>query len=343
MEIKAIISQRHRQKLLWLLVLVTLTWQTAFAQSEREFLDVRYGERRAELTEADADQDRLLDIRLPQSEQPSQGYPVIMFIHGGGFSSGDKGMQGGVRGMFQAFMNKGYAIVSINYRLLRKRSTQNVVANGMRRVSRRAGEEGTDRTFSADINAATDEAAVDATLALEWLNANGADYGLDLSRLFLWGGSAGSITALYAAFVTAPSQPAIRAIINCWGGIRDTSLIQKDIPVLTIHGDQDETVNVKYGRAVQERMEQLGSTLSRIIIMKGLGHAQYKYVGETLMPDIFLFLDDVLSTTNDETSVIPLRVNAHKSTSSYSLHGYPSAGNHGVCIEDGKKHIMRKL
>ena len=146
MEIKAIISQRHRQKLLWLLVLVTLTWQTAFAQSEREFLDVRYGERRAELTEADADQDRLLDIRLPQSEQPSQGYPVIMFIHGGGFSSGDKGMQGGVRGMFQAFMNEGYAIVSINYRLLRKRSTQNAVANRMRQVSRRAGEEGTDRT-----------------------------------------------------------------------------------------------------------------------------------------------------------------------------------------------------
>ena len=274
--------------------------QVVSAQMQREFLNVRYGERRAELTEADTNQDRLLDIYLPNAEKPVQGYPVIMFIHGGGFRDGGKGMRGGVHGIFQGFLDEGYAVVSINYRLLRNRDRQGDSGRGRGHRAPRGPRhtpdrnDSTGRSFSPEINAATDEAAADATLALKWLNSNGSSYGLDLSRLFLAGGSAGSITALYTAFVTAPKEPKIQAVINFWGGIRDTSLIQNPaIPVLTIHGDRDMTVNVNYGLNIQQRLEHLDSKLSRIIVLEGRGHAQYQYVGDFLMPEIFSFLHNI--------------------------------------------------
>jgi predicted esterase len=248
---------------------------TPQAQDTKTFLDVRYGERRTELTEADTDQDRLLDIYLPSTQKPANGYPVVFFVHGGGFSSGDKAPTGGVGPIFNSFLAHGYAVVSINYFLYRKNNTATSSHD----------------TFNPQINAATDEAAVDAAMALQWLGTHAGEYGLDIASLVAWGGSAGSITVLYTVFAVPPQQPAVRAIINCWGGIRDTNLItNSSIPVLTIHGDQDETVGVQYGLAIQARLEEIGSVLSQIIVMEGRGHAQYKYVADNLMDEIFVFL-----------------------------------------------------
>src|SRR5665213_2880801 len=64
-------------------------------------------------------QANLLDLWLPeeaQSEHSKALYPVIVFIHGGAWESGDKSFM-----PFQLpFVNRGYAVASINYRLTRE-------------------------------------------------------------------------------------------------------------------------------------------------------------------------------------------------------------------------------
>ncbi|HDG9792415.1 TPA: alpha/beta hydrolase [Raoultella planticola] len=97
-----------------------------------------------------------LDIYLPgEGKAP---YPVIIAIHGGGFIFGDKGTSEVDAPM--TGLKRGYAVVSINYRL--------------------AGE----ATFPA--------AVYDVKAAVRFIKANAEKYGLDPHRVVAWGDSAGA-------------------------------------------------------------------------------------------------------------------------------------------------------
>jgi len=58
------------------------------------------------------DPKRTLDVYSPAG---AKNLPVVFWIHGGGWQTGDKG---DVKGKPQAFMEKGFVFVSTNYRLL---------------------------------------------------------------------------------------------------------------------------------------------------------------------------------------------------------------------------------
>jgi len=103
-----------------------------------------------------------LDIYLPESGNGS--FPVILYIHGGAFSIGDKcdiHVLPFLRGI-----ERGFSVVSVNYRL--------------------SGE----ATFPAGI--------VDVKAAIRWVRANDTEYQLDGSRIAVWGCSSG---ANYAAMI----------------------------------------------------------------------------------------------------------------------------------------------
>ena len=78
-------------------------------QDYKSYTDIRYGEKRTELKADDPDQDRLLDIYLPATAKPETGYPVLVFIHGGGFTSGSKDMRPSVQAIFEKLLDHGYA------------------------------------------------------------------------------------------------------------------------------------------------------------------------------------------------------------------------------------------
>ena len=113
---------------------------------KRKWLDVAY---------ASKSPAQKLDIYIPdEGEGP---FPVIISIHGGAFKSGDKG-DGQVTPMLTG-LKRGYAVVSINYRL--------------------SGE----AIFPTQI--------YDVKAAVRWIKANAKQYKLDPDRVASWGGSAG--------------------------------------------------------------------------------------------------------------------------------------------------------
>lgn len=96
-----------------------------------------------------------LDIYLP--DDSTKAYPVIISVHGGAFMFGDKA-DGQVNPMLEG-LKRGYAVVSINYRL--------------------SGE----ALFPKNIN--------DVKAAIRWVKANAKQYKLYPDKIALWGGSAG--------------------------------------------------------------------------------------------------------------------------------------------------------
>lgn len=98
-----------------------------------------------------------LDLYLPGKPASAKPLPVIAFIHGGGWQSGDKRHAGG---LLAAFAQSGqYATASIGYRL--------------------TGE----ATWPAQIH--------DCKAAIRWLRGHAATYNLDPDRIGVMGTSAG--------------------------------------------------------------------------------------------------------------------------------------------------------
>lgn len=96
----------------------------------------------------------LLDLYLPLNPQPGQ--PLIVWIHGGGWSAGSKANP---PQLLLAQPARGYVVASIDYRL--------------------SG----DGKWPAQIH--------DCKGAIRWLRANAATYGIDPDRIGVWGSSAG--------------------------------------------------------------------------------------------------------------------------------------------------------
>ncbi len=106
-----------------------------------------------------------LDLHLPDDYLSSPGLPVIVWIHGGGWQSGTK--DDWLPAM--PFVDHGYAVASVNYRLTGPNASYPPNETGA--------------VFPAQIH--------DVKGAVRWLRANAATYHLDITRLAGWGSSAG--------------------------------------------------------------------------------------------------------------------------------------------------------
>ncbi|MCE7698159.1 MAG: alpha/beta hydrolase [Methanobacterium paludis] len=103
-----------------------------------------------------------MDVYLPNSTGP---YPVIIVIHGGAFKVGDKNGQE-LRSIKQPALNRGYAVVSINYRL------------------------SSEAKFPAQIN--------DVKAAIRYIRANSYQYDINPNKIAVYGSSAGGYLAALA-------------------------------------------------------------------------------------------------------------------------------------------------
>ena len=97
-----------------------------------------------------------MDIYYPRISLETT--PALVYVHGGGWTSGDKG-SGDVMLDTPELLSRGYLVASVNYRLAPQYK------------------------FPAQIE--------DVKCAVRFLRANASAYGIDASRIGVWGGSAG--------------------------------------------------------------------------------------------------------------------------------------------------------
>lgn len=137
--------------------------------------------------------DLLLDLYLPTAPV-RRPVPVIVFLHGGGWSGGTRTTGPDFK---RYFAQDGFAMASIEYRL-----TPTV-------------------TFPANVE--------DVRTAVRWLKANAGAQGLDPDRICLWGTSAGGHLAAVAALAPRgtfegsdnPNQSsAVRCVLDGYGPTR---------------------------------------------------------------------------------------------------------------------------
>lgn len=127
--------------------LLGLNWAAprATAQPTPDFSNIHYGQ---------AHSRQVLDIYLPNTG--AGPFPVIIWIHGGGWQSGDKAT---AAPRAAALLPLGFAVIGLNYRL------------------------SSDADFPAQIH--------DCKGAIRAIRANAATYNLDPTRIGVWGSSAG--------------------------------------------------------------------------------------------------------------------------------------------------------
>jgi acetyl esterase/lipase len=152
---KTLTLEQYRKNFVALIILSLIIPVSALPQGQRKantdnikrkWLDVPYSIKSPA---------QKLDVYLPDEGEGL--FPVILSIHGGAFKSGDKG-DGQVTPMLEG-LKRGYAVVSINYRL--------------------SGE----AIWPAQIN--------DVKAAVRWVRANAKQYKLNPDKIASWGGSAG--------------------------------------------------------------------------------------------------------------------------------------------------------
>lgn len=126
----------------------------------------------------------LLDLHRPADPAPA---PVVVWIHGGGFQSGDRRylpdtLEPG--SLFAAATSAGLAVATIDYRL--------------------SGE----AHFPAQL--------ADVSAALDYLRCHTVELGLDGERIAIWGESAGGTLAALAALTDGGLRAAV-----CWYPLTD--------------------------------------------------------------------------------------------------------------------------
>lgn len=244
-----------------------------------------------------------LDLYLPKQnggkEQKVERLPLIIWVHGGAWMSGDKKNCPAVR-----FVHEGYAVASINYRL-----SQHAI-------------------FPAQIE--------DCKAAMRWLRANAEKFGLDPNRIGVWGASAGGhlvallgtagdvndfdkgqnlnissrVQAVCDFFgptdflkmadfpskmkhddANSPESKLIGGAIlenkeACRRANPITYVTKDDPPFLIVHGDADPLVPHNQSQLLYEAIQKAGVQAS-LHIVKGGGHGGFKDPAIEKMVDDF--------------------------------------------------------
>jgi acetyl esterase/lipase len=181
-----------------------------------------------------------LDLYQPAGDRVGRR-PAIVYVHGGGFSHGDK--SAGAE-FATYFAKRGFVVVSINYRLLAPPGC------------------GGQAEPPPECVTAAYAAQHDAQAAVRWLRAKKATRRIDPTRIAMAGSSAGAITSLLVAWrhedPGTSGNPgyssAIRAAGSISGGTPTNQYITADdAPVIFFHGTEDRTV--PYACAVSNYQE----------------------------------------------------------------------------------------
>ena len=251
-----------------------------------------------------------MDIYTPNGDIYNER-PLIFFLFGGSFIGGSKSSPDIVT-LCTNYAKMGYVAVAIDYRL-----SQHLLFFN-------ANEE---NAYKAVMKAIHDLKAAIRYFKMDNVNQN--NYKIDVDRVYVGGYSAGAVTSINAAYLNQyeeiPSfllddyddfggleglsgnlgyDSNFHGIVNLSGAVGDKDwIIEEDIPIVSMHGDQDDTVPydnslvtlfglnlaVDGSYIIHERMLELGN-YSSLHTYYNQGHSPYtNMVFETEFSSEFLY------------------------------------------------------
>ncbi|WP_157093771.1 alpha/beta hydrolase [Sphingomonas mali] len=260
-----------------------------------------------------------LDLYLHTDHATARPRPLVIWVHGGGWSRGDARQSGAFAdwpGVLAMLAARGYVVASVDYRL--------------------SGE----AKFPAPVQ--------DVKAAIRFLRSRAGDYGIDPARVYLWGGSAGghlaglaTVTCGVAAFDppastgrlpgsqaktakplpqsdcvqgaalwygafdfplgggTALNAKTLTGLLGCDpAACRDTAAAASPIsyvkretpPLLLIHGTADEEVAFGQSEAMAGKMKAAGASVE-FVPVAGANHGFVDATPEATKRDSLMALD----------------------------------------------------
>jgi acetyl esterase/lipase len=221
----------------------------------------------------------MMDIHYPITA--TGAVPAIIYVHGGGWTSGDKGSGAGIQ-FIPELVSRGYLVASINYRLAPEFKVIDQIG--------------------------------DVKCAVRYLRAKAANYGIDTRRIGVIGGSAGGhLVALLGTsdkssklegtggYYDQSSQ--VQAVVDLFGpadlmimfestpaqwlqNVFGTSnfnsddikrvspvtyITSDDPPFLILHGDQDTVVLLEQSEILFQKLQDANVPAS-LTVVKNAGH-----------------------------------------------------------------------
>ena len=124
-------------------------------------------------------------LRLDAWLQPAESSPAVIYVHGGGFTGGDKRhLETGFKPIFELLLPAGFSVLSVDYRVAPK------------------------HPFPA--------APDDVKTAIAWIRKHAASLRIDPQRLALMGDSAGGMIVSYAGARPSP-ESRVAAVVSFFG------------------------------------------------------------------------------------------------------------------------------
>ena len=223
-------------------------------------------------------QELFLDDYLPSAASEKaldvQNKPTVIFVFGGGFKSGSR--DGDLcRRWFSMLMDKGYRVMSIDYRL----GLRDADKAGLGQVKQ--------------IHNAVEMAVDDLVSATEYLVAHAGELMIDPDNLVISGSSAGAMTVVQADWELCnragstdrlPKGFRYAGVISFAGAIlSDSGMISyrnEPDPTLFLHGTADKIVNYNQIRVPFIRYAFLGSSrIAKLFAKNGYNYNILRYKG----------------------------------------------------------------
>ncbi len=219
--------------------------------------DIVFG---ASINEKGENETLKLDVYSPDGDKLTNR-PVIVWIHGGGFTFGNDKTQSYIVEMANRFARKGYVGISIDYRLRAK------------------PKDNLKETIS--------DAVEDAFKALEWLRQNSNSLKVGTSKIIVAGGSAGGILGsnlcLNEAFANISDKSGIIGFANLWGSPGadwgEMNIVRNAPHTIIVHGTEDALVAYGNSVALVEKLTAAG-VRNELVTIEGAGHTPVKHMDD---------------------------------------------------------------
>ena len=260
-----------------------------------------------------------LDLNFFRPTNITTKSPLVIFVHGGGFSAGSRNA-GTNFGTYLAA--NGFACASITYTLYMK--DKDFGCNGIVSEKVKAIRYG-----ASDLWAAT-----------QYFIQHATELNIDTTKIFIAGASAGAESVLHAAYWNRNQMslfktglsPTFRyaGIVSGAGAIMDLNLITKQnaLPTMLFHGDADKTVPYataahRYcpcnasgwimffgSKSIYDYMLKMGSTVQLTTFIGGSHDYNFYYMKQDTQK-VIDFLNKVLKGKSF-TSIYFLQLSGHK-------------------------------